>query len=139
MTASRQPDAEHAPLTSPAAGGPGSTGHDKAVERLADVRLCGQMDRNLSSASWGDGEKEAVREAIKASRGIWAHYLRDAEAMLNHLRAALAAGDADVAEALGIHPCGHIAIQRDCGGCDPGAVEFVRDDGGEWRREASGE
>lgn len=27
------------------------------------------------------------------------------------------------------HPCGHFAVERGCGGCDPGAVEFVITDG----------
>lgn len=27
------------------------------------------------------------------------------------------------------HPCGHAERQRGCGGCDPGAVEFVIEDG----------
>lgn len=32
------------------------------------------------------------------------------------------------------NPCGHWPAIKGCGGCDPGAVEFVRDDGGPWRR-----
>lgn len=32
------------------------------------------------------------------------------------------------------YPCGHATTQRGCGGCDPGAVEWVRDDDGPWRR-----
>ena len=32
------------------------------------------------------------------------------------------------------HPCGHADRVRGCGGCDPGAIEFVRDDGGPWTR-----
>lgn len=31
-------------------------------------------------------------------------------------------------------PCGHIRLTDGCGGCDPDAIEFVRDDGGEWRK-----
>lgn len=27
------------------------------------------------------------------------------------------------------HPCGHVAIERGCGGCDPGAIEYVIDNG----------
>lgn len=30
--------------------------------------------------------------------------------------------------------CGHTVRQPGCGGCDPGAIEFIRDDGGSWRR-----
>ena len=31
-------------------------------------------------------------------------------------------------------PCGHESMRRGCGGCDPGAVEFVLDDGeSSWR------
>lgn len=32
------------------------------------------------------------------------------------------------------NPCGHAGIERGCGGCDPGAIEFVKDDGGPWLR-----
>ena len=37
------------------------------------------------------------------------------------------------------YPCGHQTRRRGCGGCDPGAVEFVRDDGGPWRRATADE
>ena len=33
-----------------------------------------------------------------------------------------------------IPACGHDPRVRGCGGCDPGAVEFIRDDGGPWVR-----
>lgn len=33
-----------------------------------------------------------------------------------------------------LFPCGHTAVIRGCGGCDPGAVSLVREDGGSWRR-----
>lgn len=42
----------------------------------------------------------------------------------------------DLAERYGIewppepHPCGHREIERGCGGCDPGAIESVIEDGG---------
>ena len=32
------------------------------------------------------------------------------------------------------HLCGHHDRVQGCGGCDPGAVEWVRDDDGPWRR-----
>ena len=32
------------------------------------------------------------------------------------------------------YPCGHPEREGGCGGCDPGAIEYVRDDGGPWRR-----
>lgn len=33
------------------------------------------------------------------------------------------------------NPCGHAATVKGCGGCDPGAVEYVKDDGDPtWRR-----
>jgi len=41
---------------------------------------------------------------------------------------------ADIHAVLSGHPCGHASAQRGCGGCDPGAVEYVRDDGGPWRK-----
>jgi hypothetical protein len=53
-------------------------------------------------------------------------------------------GQSGTGEALGgaqggeAHPCGHIERQRGCGGCDPGAVEFVKDDDGPWRRVGDG-
>jgi hypothetical protein len=31
------------------------------------------------------------------------------------------------------YPCGHNTAQRGCGGCDPGAIEWVKDDDGPWR------
>lgn len=37
------------------------------------------------------------------------------------------------------YPCGHHTRTPGCGGCDPGAVEYVRDDGGPWRRTEPGE
>lgn len=27
------------------------------------------------------------------------------------------------------HPCGHVEVRQGCGGCDPGAVEYVIEDG----------
>lgn len=30
--------------------------------------------------------------------------------------------------------CGHLERTLGCGGCDPGAIEFVKDDDGPWRR-----
>ena len=41
---------------------------------------------------------------------------------------------ADVLLELANHPCGHGKRTKGCGGCDPGAIEFVKDDGGPWRR-----
>lgn len=36
--------------------------------------------------------------------------------------------------AVDCRPCGHSRLTRGCGGCDPSAIEFVRDDGdAEWR------
>ena len=33
-----------------------------------------------------------------------------------------------------VHPCGHVDTVRGCGGCDRGAIEYVRDDhDGVWR------
>lgn len=33
------------------------------------------------------------------------------------------------------HPCGHMERMKGCGGCDPGAIEYVRDDGSDrWVR-----
>jgi hypothetical protein len=32
------------------------------------------------------------------------------------------------------HDCGHVERVTGCGGCDPGAIEFVKDDGGPWLR-----
>ena len=32
-----------------------------------------------------------------------------------------------------MHDCGHSELVKDCGGCDPGAVEFVITDAGERR------
>lgn len=42
-------------------------------------------------------------------------------------------GDTGVAILPEPYPCGHTDRTAGCGGCDPGAIEFVRDDGGEWR------
>lgn len=33
-----------------------------------------------------------------------------------------------------LFPCGHTTVTRGCGGCDPGAVSLVIEDGGVWRR-----
>lgn len=30
-------------------------------------------------------------------------------------------------------PCGHEMRTRGCGGCDPGAIDFVIEEGGTWR------
>ena len=36
------------------------------------------------------------------------------------------------------HPCGHTQVRAGCGGCDPGAVEFVLDNGATaWRKTTS--
>ena len=32
------------------------------------------------------------------------------------------------------NPCGHSVRVKGCGGCDPGAIEWVKDDGQPWRR-----
>lgn len=37
------------------------------------------------------------------------------------------------------HPCGHADRHAGCGGCDPAAIGFVREDGGEWKKVEEGD
>lgn len=38
------------------------------------------------------------------------------------------------------HPCGHLEVRPGCGGCDPGAIEWVIEDGSVvWRRVSDGD
>ena len=100
-------------------------------------------DKSMESWQPGDHARLAIllEEVGEVAREFNEAKLGETDIDLTALRAelvqvaAMAAAWADICPA---HPCGHLKGAQGCGGCDPGAVEYVRDDFGYWRKVDAG-
>lgn len=73
-------------------------------------------------------EKRVLAEGLRKWRAIAEHRQRRIDRLVAAFPGGYADAVADV-EAAEPHPCGHVAVTKGCGGCDPGAIEFVINDG----------
>lgn len=97
----------------------------------AIIGATGANPRKGFTHDLADVNKELLDVAL-AALGAWAHtHGNTADPM-----AALVEHIDYVCDRAGLPPCGHFERVMGCGGCDPGAIEFVKDDDGPWQKVA---
>lgn len=117
-------DAEQAELRA-------SLGH--ALVRETALRNAGnEWMRRAERAEAALAEAQAKVTRVEALLPAWRRDGQGVSADADEVLAALAGPERN--------PCGHSERTDGCGGCDPGAVEYVRDDGDHvWRKVEGGE
>ena len=100
---------------------------DEAQEYLIDHWIATLVtDNEQLEAALAEAQAEVAR--VKALRDEWADVGRHDKAAARAARKLDAALDGPDPEATEGYPCGHAERVKGCGGCDPGAVEYIRDD-----------